>query len=429
MLNSLKLYTKYFSLALISMQKLKYLLNDFKRSKRKKFFVIPVKSPVQKKEALQSAINWLLRAQQMMPDDGFGSFHLINGWSSSYPETSGYIIPTLLESVEVSGEDVVRGKALQSAEWLISIQKESGGWQGGRINESKPEIVFNTGQVIRGLLAAYSYTDESKYLDSARKAANWLCDVQHENGYWKKNALMEQPRVYDSYVDAPLLHLWKITNETRYKKHAIRNLNWIVDLKQLENGWFEDCDNTVKRNDKPILHTISYTIDGLLDCGMLLEDEKYIRAACKPADILLHKFVGDSYLNSRFNRQWHGSEYMMVTGSAQIAIVWLKLANLKNSREYYDAACRMIDLLIYVQDRDRFDLPDLKGAMPGSFPIWGRYEPFAFPNWASKYFCDLLYLRTKNQENFSCQSSVIANRVSGVLISRRKNLPGGKRWN
>jgi len=30
------------------------------------------------------------------------------------------------------------------------------------------------------------------------------------------------------------------------------------------------------------------------------------------------------------------------------------------------------------------------GALPGSFPLWGRYEKFAFPNWGTKYFVDAL---------------------------------------
>ena len=66
------------------------------------------------------------------------------------------------------------------------------------------------------------------------------------DGSWVKNAFMNVARVYDSYVDAPLLQLYKITDNERYKKTAIKNLDWIVDKKQQPNGWFSDCDNTIK---------------------------------------------------------------------------------------------------------------------------------------------------------------------------------------
>ncbi len=29
-----------------------------------------------------------------------GSYHLVDGWSASYPETTGYIIPTLFAAAE-----------------------------------------------------------------------------------------------------------------------------------------------------------------------------------------------------------------------------------------------------------------------------------------------------------------------------------------
>ena len=146
--------------------------------------------------------------------------------------------------------------------------------------------MFNTGQVIRGLHNVYKYTNDPKYLDSAAKACDWLCEIQEDEGFWKRNAFMNVARVYDSYVDAPLLLIYNITGKETYKEKAIKNLDWILENKQFENGWFDDCDNTIKKNDKPILHTIAYTIDGILDCGILLNDHKLINAAKKSADKL-----------------------------------------------------------------------------------------------------------------------------------------------
>ena len=342
--------------------------------------------------ALDKAVQWLLHSQVSMLDDGIGSYNLLNKWSSSYVETTGYIIPSILSYGIHSNNNAIINKAILAADWLIRVQRDSGGWQGECIADNRPEIVFNTGQVIRGLLSVYKYTNDSKYLNSAIKASDWLCEIQDSEGFWKKNAFMNIPRVYDSYVDTPLLMMYEITGKEIYKEKAIKNLYWIIEKKQLQNGWFVDCDNTIKGNDKPILHTISYTIDGLLDCGIMLEDQKLIDAAIKSADKLFEIFNKNKYLKGRFDANWTGSEYIITTGCAQIAIVWMKLYKLTKNIQYLNAAMKMNDLLIFIQDRKIKEKINTDGAMPGSFPIWGKYEPFNFPNWATKYFVDSLVL-------------------------------------
>ena len=177
-----------------------------------------------------------------------------------------------------------------------------------------------------------------------------------------------------------------------YKESAIKNLLWIIEKKQHQNGWFEDCDNTLKRNDNPITHTIAYTIDGLLDCGIFLNDQRFINASVIGADKLFEIFNKKKYLYGRYDCNWKGSEYLITTGCAQAAIIWLKLFRLTKNIQYLNAALKMNDQLIYIQDRKVSESPNTNGAMPGSFPIWGKYEPFCFPNWATKYFIDSLLL-------------------------------------
>jgi len=343
-------------------------------------------------KALEHAIDWLLVSQKNMADAGFGSYHLINGWGQSYPETSGYIIPTLLQYAKRTGDYKIAERALESADWLLTIQKSSGGWQSMTMKENRPEIVFNTGQVIRGMIAAHQKTKHSSYLESAKRAADWLASIQNENGMWDKHVYMGEPRVYDSYVSAPLLDLNAIHANDAYAQAAKKNIDWILSEKQLENGWFEDCDNTTKRNAKPILHTIAYTIDGILDCGISLGDDKTIAQAKLPADYLLANFEKQGWLNGRYDNQWYGSEAILCTGCAQIAIVWLKLAKHTGEERYRVAAAKLIDQLVFVQDRSVKLSENVKGALPGSFKVWGRYEKFAYPNWATKYFADALML-------------------------------------
>jgi len=130
----------------------------------------------------------------------------------------------------------------------------------------------------------------------------------------------------------------------------------------------------------------------LIDSSLILKDDQYLKAAGKGADKLRDTFLSQGFLNGRYDSDWTGSEYMICTGCAQMAIVWLKLYSVYNDKAYLEAAQQMINLLIFVQSRGFKEKDDTLGALSGSFPLWGRYEPFAFPNWAAKFFCDALML-------------------------------------
>ena len=83
---------------------------------------------------------------------------------------------------------------------------------------------------------------------------------------------------------------------------------------------------------------------------------------------------------------------MICTGCAQVSIIWRKLYKVTDDIVFLDASERMNSLLIQIQSRAFEEKSNTLGAIPGSFPMWGRYEPFAFPNWATKFFADALML-------------------------------------
>jgi hypothetical protein len=343
-------------------------------------------------KGMEACIDWLVSAQDNMRDDGFGSYHLIEGWTTSYPETSGYIIDSLVSFAKQNDRPDLIERCVKCADWLLKIQKPSGGWQSMTIGHQRPEVVFNTGQVLRGLYAVYLQSGNKKYLESCEKAINWLCDIQEEDGAWRKHAFMNVERVYDSYVDAPMLNVNTSSNDSRFAEKAIKNLDWIVTNKQSENGWFSDCDNTLHKNDKPILHTIAYTIDGLLDSAKLTGNQSYFDAAVKPARKLLEVYLETGKLNGRYDASWKGSENVILTGCAQISVCWLKIYQENNEPSFLEGANKLINVLLAAQQRTFSGSESIKGALSGSYPIWGRYENFSFPNWATKYLLDALML-------------------------------------
>lgn len=62
-------------------------------------------------KVIEESIKWLCRAQDnsLSKDDGVARhFSLVDGWSSSYPETTGYIVPTILAYAKMKGDDAIR---------------------------------------------------------------------------------------------------------------------------------------------------------------------------------------------------------------------------------------------------------------------------------------------------------------------------------
>ena len=50
------------------------------------------------KEHLKAAIDWLKYAQDATKDVGVSAQYILGlGWQTSYPETTGYIIPTMFD--------------------------------------------------------------------------------------------------------------------------------------------------------------------------------------------------------------------------------------------------------------------------------------------------------------------------------------------
>ncbi len=349
----------------------------------------PVIVPGDRAEALRRAIGYLMRAQDQRPDGGIGSYHLVDGWGASYPETTGYAIPTLLAAADHLGWEEPRERALRAADWLLSIQLPTGGWQGGRIGEIRDPVVFNTAQVIRGLLAAHDLSKGMEYLNACMRAGEWILSSQSRDGAWRKENFLGSARVYDTYVSAPMLRLYRITGDERYKKAAMANLEWVL-AQQWANGWFSNADNTVKHNERPITHTIAYTIDGLIECAAHVRHDVMMDRATRTANVLLVRFMENGWLHGRYDGQWRGSESLITTGCAQLAVSWAWLHRITGESRYLDGLTRMTDLLIVMQHVNLTGPAAAHGALSGSFPIWGRYENFAFPNWGAKYFADAL---------------------------------------
>ena len=381
MIGSLLQYGEFFLRGLARPQVRRVLLQHWKG--------LPHGIPNDHDRALHALADHFCLAQDNGTDDGLGSYQVIKGWSASYPETTGYIIPTLLALAPRLQRPDLKDRAIRAGAWLLSIQRADGGWQGGRVDRPRPTIVFNTAQVIRGSVALAMSMNDDRYMEAAVRAADRIVAWQEADGSWREHNFLQRSRVYDSYVSAPLLRMAHITGNDAYRAAAVKNLEYVLSM-QTRNGWFKDADNTIVHNDRPITHTIAYTLDGLLESYGSLRDERFLASALKSADVLLEIFMAEGRLHGRYDSSWKGSEHMITTGNAQLAIVWARSAKITGQRKYSDASKRMVEQLIAIQQTSDRGPAEARGAVSGSFPLWGRYEKFAYPNWAQKYFADAI---------------------------------------
>ena len=343
---------------------------------------------------LKSTANWLVKSIKNGKGGSSAFFSPLTGWSKPYPETTGYIIPTLIKLSNYFEDSRFSFAAHDLGDWLLSIQSNLGFWHGGLHSniqqiETSPSI-FNTGQIIKGMMALYRHTEDNKYLYAANNAANWLVSEMRSDGLWPSGdyRASETPSYY-THVAWPILEVWKETQNFEQKKAAETFLNEILKRK-LNNGviskWgFEDSGPA-------FTHTIAYTIRGFQESSNLLGD--YSRYA-KPMEESLEFFVRRSeFTNGRLPGEFDedlksNNKFVCLTGNAQLAICILLMEKENHDLRLVNSAAKLIDFIRSVQTSFSL-LKSTSGAVAGSFPIWGKYMTMRYPNWSAKYYCDAL---------------------------------------
>lgn len=365
-------------------------------------FLRPNEKKVNSRRHLKAAIEWLKRAQDAAGNGGVsaGYFRYI-GWESAYPETTGYIIPTMFDYYRFANDKDSKNRAIKMSDYLIDIQFDNGSfarWNGLHFNRHQDTLrytqidpdVFDTGQCMQGLVRCYKETKCNKYLASAVKAGNWLVTQQDEDGAWRKYSWQSTAYPLYTRVALTLMQLYEFVNDEKYKKTAIKNIDWAV-TKCTENGWYQDCvplDSALMPN--PLTHFIAYTVEGILECGILLNNDYFIQTATRTLNSLLRKFTTDGWMRATYDKNWESQDnFSCLAGDAQIAGLWLRLFELTNKQPYYGGAIKLNN---YVKNTQYIHYPckGIEGGVKGSQPIYGKYQSDCYVNWAAKFLADSL---------------------------------------
>jgi uncharacterized protein YyaL (SSP411 family) len=347
---------------------------------------------------LAAAIDWLCRAQDArsgLPDEGGVSagWSFEDGWLPSYPETTGYIIETFLEAARVLERPELRDRAQRMIDWELGLQLADGAFPGHFGEQGSQPVIFNTGQIMHGMVAGHAQLGRAECLDAAVRAGWWLVRQQDNDGCFRRFEHNGVPHVYNTRAVWALVATGVLSGERGFLEAARRNLAWAL-TQQTPSGWF--ATNAFVPERAPFTHTIAYAIRGLLECGVLLGEERYIDASARAARGLASVQRPDGWLAGRYADAWlPRASYACVTGLAQMSLNWIRLAQTLGENEFRRAAQRAI---AYVKRTQRLEHPDdiVRGAIPGSAPIWGDYSRFEFPNWAAKFFADALMMEVQD---------------------------------
>lgn len=340
------------------------------------------------------ALEWLCRAHDQHQRRAVPAvFSLTDGWGPRYLETTGYIARTFLDQAPAFPGLGLRRRAISMLLHEVEMQHETGGVS--ERADSGP-IIFNTGQVLLGWNRYLTEKADERILGAARRAAAFLVANQDENGAWTRFE-HAGPRTYHSRVSWPLLEYALAQDDEQALDAARRNIGWVL-AQQERNGWFR----WARFGDDPsVLHFMAYTYRGLLESHRLLS-----AAGEDHEDILDHVLGALKPLRQASEENWvkglvglapdfWGPEWEVLggasclTGNCQLANACFIVADVTGDAAWAEFGRSLVAGTALVQEWCP-EIPDVHGAVPGSFPQYKGYCSWRFPNWAGKFFVDAI---------------------------------------
>ncbi len=266
---------------------------------------------------------------------------------SSYPEVTGYFIPTLL-SVGY------KGLASQYARWLLSVQRDDGSF-GMDGDPCGCGFAFDTGQVVRGWV---TMIDRMPSLEAPlRRACDWLVrsadssgrlPVPGPGGAWSLGRRGEVNEAIHLYVLPPLRDAAEILNERSYREFVGKSLDHY-----LRNAILTDF-----RQPNALTHFYGYVQEALVDLGC---DAEARAGMASVAELQQPTGAVPAY---------HDVEWVCSTGLAQLALVWFRLGETARGN-------KAAEFLSSLQSGS--------GGFYGSYGVGADYFAAEEISWAVKY--------------------------------------------
>jgi len=168
---------------------------------------------------------------------------------------------------------------------------------------------------------------------------------------------------------------------------ARRQLEWTL-AQQQPNAWFRQC--FFKPGVTPSTHAIAYTLRGLLEGSLIADEPRWLQAVERTSEVLIRKLEIAPRLFADWDETWRPTaSHSCLTGTVQLGGVWLRLHAATGDARWLNAGLKAVEQAARHQEAHG---REIKGALAGSFPVWGRYAPLQYPNWATRFLAESLML-------------------------------------
>lgn len=354
------------------------------------------------KPNMDNTVDWIAKmklAEKWIINNTVYNEGIINNseYRKSYPEVTGYYIPTLLKWG-------YRDLAKQYTRWLCSIQHNDGSWYD---TEGTAPYVFDTAQILKGLVAMADIMPEIKV--NIAKGCDWMLSRIDGDGRlvtptkeaWGKSG--ECSELIHLYCLTPLIDAAKILDVPQYESEARR-----VQKYYINNYRKEILDFSF------LSHFYAYVMEALCNLG---EYELAKEAMKSMSDILDEK----GYVPAYRNVNWVCS-----TGMFQLAIVWYELGDIERGNKALEYAAK---------------LQNETGGWYGSYAVSENPEVLntkEFPtyiadgeiSWAVKYFLDAV--SSKCRLEFERQAFMFQDKIAKedgrykVVLNEIMNMQGNQ---
>lgn len=212
---------------------------------------------------LNAAVTFITRSIEQCNGCASSKAYLVGkGWLPAYRETTGYIIPTLLDLAEHLKRPDLASMAERLGEWLSQVQEPTGGFIERDLHQDTKPVVFNTGQILHGFNSLILRQGRQDLIPSAQRAGDFIVSSADETGSFTLNEHYGIAHAYNVRTAWALLTLGRLLNEKRYEAVALANADWTV-AQQSANGFF--LNNIFQPGWNANTHGIAYVLQGLLE--------------------------------------------------------------------------------------------------------------------------------------------------------------------